>query len=242
MWIVKKIALPAGALAGAGPLLRAGQLAGHLRALDILAQASQQADDIIRQARSQADALLADARDEARAQTQAAVAERQQAFLQQADALLLDWQRQRREWQEALLPRAELLLGQALAQLGGALPAGERLHALLHQLLRAQGDAEQATLWCHPDQQASARAWLAARPHLDWRLKTRARQDLQSVLLVTQHGELSLDWGQLLARLPGGGGTFPTPPVTARENLSAQGTGEAPRLLNSTPFTEEYPK
>jgi len=190
MWIVKQIALPAATLAGAGPLLRASQLAEHLQALDIVEQARQQADDIIRQARQRADTLLADAQDDARVQTQAAIAQYQQAFLHQADTLLLDWQHQRREWQEALLPRAERLLDQALRQLVGALPAEERLHVLLHQLLRAQGDAEQATLWCHPDQQIAAQAWLSARPHLDWRLKIHTPEDLQSVLLVTQHGEL----------------------------------------------------
>lgn len=236
MWNIRKITLPAGTLAGDRPLLRAAQLADHRRAQDILALARQEAEAITHQAQRQADALLAQALEDARAQARVCLAARERAFLQQADALLQDWRRQRHEWREALLPRAEQLLHQALAQLADALPPGARLHALLRQLLLAQGETEQATLWCHPDMAQQARAWLAARPHLAWRLDTRADQDSQSVLLATQYGALTLDWEQLLARL---WGDDAPPVIRAKENSPADGTDNAPRLPNSTTLNKE---
>lgn len=193
MWITKKLAVLA---MPAGPLLSREALVDHQQALSLLQTAEQQAQQRLARAAEEADRLL----EEARTRADAAVADRQQAFVAQAEQFFADWQQQQQQWQEALIPRAEALLKQAMNQLLAALPADERLTAMLRQLQQAQGRQAAATLSCAPVRQDDVAAWLMQHP-LDWQLVSDSSLDADTLRLTTDNGELSLSWTQVCAAL-----------------------------------------
>lgn len=193
MWITKKLAVLA---MPAGPLLSREALIDHQQALSLLQTAEQQAQQRLARAEEEADRLL----EEARTRADAAVADRQQAFVAQAEQFFADWQQQQQRWQEALIPQAEALLKQAMNQLLAALPADDRLTAMLRQLQQAQGRQAAATLSCAPVRQDEAAAWLKQHP-LDWQLVSDSSLDADTLRLTTDNGELSLSWTQVCAAL-----------------------------------------
>ncbi|WP_380184443.1 type III secretion system stator protein SctL [Kalamiella sp. sgz302252] len=179
-----------------GPLLTSDQLVAHQQALSLLQMAEQQAQARLAQAEEEAEALLA----AAQARADEAVAAQQQAFVARAEELFADWQEQQQKWQEALIPRAEALLQQAMGQLLAELPEEARLEAMLRQLQQAQGRQTNATLSCAPARLAQAESWLEQRP-LEWQLVADSSLPSDTLRLATDNGELSLSWVQVEAAL-----------------------------------------
>lgn len=200
MWIHKKITLSDPQLLS-GALLTRELLAEHQQALTILQSAERQAQACLDAARRQAEQLLIDARESSAQQLAEQIAEQQQTFLADAEQLFADWQQQQQQWQEALFPRAEALLTQAMSQLLAELPAASRLQAMLQQLLKAQGRQAAATLFCSPEQQPAVQEWLTQHPQLAWQVSSDATLPADSLLLTTEQGELHLNWSQLCAAL-----------------------------------------
>ncbi|MEI2266954.1 type III secretion system stator protein SctL [Erwinia sp. CGal63] len=196
MWATKKLSVLVDSQQTIGPLLTREALADHQQALSLLQTAEQQAQARLLQAEEAAQQLLADARESAAA----AVAEAQQAFIANAEAFFADWQQERQRWHEALIPRAEALLKQAMGQLLAELPAEARLTAMLHQLQQAQGRQAAATLNCAPAVLEEVACWLRQHP-LDWQLVGDSSLDNDTLRLTTENGELSLNWPQLCAAL-----------------------------------------
>lgn len=197
MWIQKKITLLHDAMPAPGSVISAEDLATHQQALAIVEQARQQAEALLQQADAEIQARHAEAEAALAADLTQRQQQLEQEFYQQADALFAGWQQEQDSWQEAVLPRTQALLAQAIEQILSEQPAPARLHALLMQLLSAQGRAASATLFCPPAQKAEVQAWLDERPHLSWTLKTDGSLAQESLVLETAQGELRLSWQAL---------------------------------------------
>lgn len=197
MWIQKKITLLHDAVPAAGSVISVDELDAHQQGLAIVEQARQQAEALLQQASAEIAARQAEAEAAMSADLQQRQQQLEQDFYQQADALFHDWQQQQAAWQETVLPRTQALLAQALEQILGEQPAPARLHALLMQLLTAQGRAASATLFCAPAQQQDVDSWLAERPHLIWTVKNDGRLANDQLVLETDQGELRLSWEAL---------------------------------------------
>ena len=196
MLTVKKLRVLSDSPLSVGPLLSREMLAEHQQALELLQVAERQAQARQAQAEEEAAQLLA----AARARADATVAEAQQAFIARTEQFFADWQQERQAWREALIPKAEALLQQAMTQLLAELPAEARLTAMLHQLQQAQGRQSAATLSCSPDSLTEVGNWLRQSP-LDWQLIGDSTLDSDRLLLATDSGELSLSWSQICSAL-----------------------------------------
>lgn len=189
MWKVRKISLLNGS-APQGNLLRAHEIEHHQQAEEILAQARQQADEILAAAHQQAEQQIAEQRLQCEAQ-----------FWQQADELLSGWQQQRQQDRQQLVTLAAQLLGQAMEQLLADFSDQQRFQALLRQLMRQHPRRQQATLFCAAAQLESVEAWLAAQPALCWQLSSDEQLSADQLRLVTEQGELQIDWSSLCQQL-----------------------------------------
>ncbi|MFJ4192631.1 type III secretion system stator protein SctL [Pseudomonas sp. NPDC089534] len=154
------------------------------------------AGQLLEHARAQAETLLADAREEADRLREDAQARAVADVLQQADALLAQWQAQREQMWDGILASAEALMGQAWQQLLGEQGDAVRIAALCRQLSAARPPDEPGVLHCHPD-----RLDLAAR-HLQqaqavWSLRADPQQAPDSLCLRTEQGDFTLDWQSL---------------------------------------------
>ncbi|MBP2169583.1 type III secretion protein L [Erwinia toletana] len=189
MWKVRKISLLNGEPA-TGNLLRAQEIATHQQAEAILAQAQQQAQEIVAAAQQQAAQHIAEQREQCEAR-----------FWQQADQMFSDWQQQRQQDQQQLVPLAEQLLSQAISQVLDDFTPQQRFRALLQQLLRQHSRQQQATLWCASAQQDEISSWLAQQPQLAWQLSFDEQLPVDQLRLVTEQGELQIGWAALCQQL-----------------------------------------
>ncbi len=185
----KKITLLT-AEADLAPLITRAQLREQQQGQDILIRAEQQAALMLAAAQQDADACRQRARQQA-----------EQAFWQQASALLADWQQHYQQTEQAVLAVMDSVLAQALTQLLAEVPQAQRLNALLRQLLQDNAARETGTLYCALSQQAQLADWLAQHPHLRWRLQPDDGLAINSLKLVTAQGELQLDWQQAVQQL-----------------------------------------
>lgn len=197
MWIRKKIALLSDPQLVPDSVLTREAIAEHQQALTVIQLAERQAQQRLEEASREADILLAEAqlRSEEALKTQAD--QQQQAFYDQAQQLFAHWHEQEQQWQQALIPRAEALLNQAMSQLFDQQPEGTRLQVMLAQLLKAQGRQAAATLICAPDSEPAVAAWLADRPQLAWEISADAALPSDQLILATEKGELHLSWSRL---------------------------------------------
>ncbi|MGE8187527.1 type III secretion system stator protein SctL [Pseudomonas sp. NPDC086278] len=168
-----------------GLVLRREILSDSVLAEQLLANAQAQADALLESARVEADRLREDAQ-------KGAVAE----VWRQADALLENWQLQRRQMWENITATAEALVGTALQQLLAEQTDGARISALVQQLLAAQPEDDAAVLYCHPDwfEPAAERLQQASAA---WTLRADPLLPPQTLCLRTEQGEFSLSWTAL---------------------------------------------
>ncbi len=167
---------------------------------DDLAQQAQ-AQSLLDAAQYQAQALIEQAQEEARQIRQQAEADAisicedaQARFWQQAQPLFDDWQQQREAQQRQVVELASRLLAEGLSHCLAQVPPQDRLQALLTQLLNRCAPEIQATLCCAPSQQPTLAAWLSERPALRWRLAPDEGLPPESLRLVTDQGEMAIDW------------------------------------------------
>ncbi len=201
MWIRKKIPLLSDPRLLSGGIITREAIAEHQQALSILEAAEQQALQRLNDASHQADRLKRQMREQHEQVLAEQLAQHQQDFLHQAEQFFAEWQQQQAQWQANLLPNAEALLSQALAQLIAELPPSERVQALLQQLLKAQGRPAPATLLCASEQHPAVERWLATRPQLEWQVSSDGSLAADSMILTTPQGELHLSWAQICPAL-----------------------------------------
>ncbi|CAO95577.1 type III secretion system stator protein SctL [Erwinia tasmaniensis] len=161
----------------------------------------QQGQDILEQARQQAQAMRDDAERQIAADRLIAQQRAGQAFWQQADTLLHDWQQQYQQLEAQVLEVMDGVMTQALGQLLDEVPEPQRLAALLRQIMRASALDDRGSLYCHPSQQNEVADWLHLHAHLGWRLQPDGSLAVDGLKLVTANGELHLDWQQAVRQL-----------------------------------------
>ena len=189
MWKLKRLRLPDGS-APEGNLLRREELALRLEAAAIIELAHQQAQTIREQARA-----------EAQAEREACQREWEASFWQQAQTLLAGWQQQRTDEETQLVVLAGKVVNKALQQLLDEVDDERRFHALLKQLLRHYPRQQQATLYCASGQELEINGWLAAQPQLCWTLCADPVLEPDRLRLITDAGELMVDWRTLRQQL-----------------------------------------
>lgn len=173
-----------------GNVLRAEHIVDHQHAQDIIAVAQQQANNMLLAAEQQAQQEMEQHLQEYQAQ-----------FWQQANILLEGWQQQRQQEQQQLVTLAEQLLNQTMRQLLGDFTSEQRFSALLQQLLKQHSHQQQATLYCASVQQQAIAEWLAQQPQLVWQLNSDKQLFPDQLRLVTQQGELHVDWPTMYQQL-----------------------------------------
>ena len=189
MWKLKSLRLPDGS-APAGNLLRREEIALGLEAAAIIELAHKEAQTIREQARA-----------EAQAEREACQREWEAAFWQQAQTLLTDWQQQRAAEEAQLVVLAGKIVNEALQHLLDEVDDERRFHALLKQLLRHHPRQQQAMLYCASLQEQEIHGWLAAQPQLSWPLCADPMLAPDHLRLITDAGELMVDWQTLRQQL-----------------------------------------
>ncbi|KAF6662715.1 type III secretion system stator protein SctL [Enterobacteriaceae bacterium EKM102V] len=189
MWKLKSLSLPEGCPAS-GTLLRREALALGLEATAIIRQAHQQAQAIREQARA-----------EAQAEKEASQREWEALFWQQAQTLLTDWQHQRTAEEAQLVVLAGKVVNEALQQLLDEVDDERRFQVLIRQLLRHSPRQQQATLYCASGQVQQIADWLATQPSLRWTLYADPALEPDRLRLITDTGELVVDWRTLHQQL-----------------------------------------
>jgi len=189
MWKLKTLPLQGGS-APPGHVLRREEIAQRLEAASIIELAHREAQTIREQARAGAQAERA-----------ASQHEWETLFWQQAQALFADWQKQRADEEAELVVLAGKVLHEALLHLLDEVDDERRFHALLNQLLRHYPRQHQATLYCASGQEQAISGWLAAQPQLHWTLCADPSLVPDRLRLMTDAGELSVDWRTLCQQL-----------------------------------------
>lgn len=189
MWKIKTITLLNGS-EPPGKLLRAAEMDCHQQGKAIIANAQQQAEAILTQAHQQAEHYLTQQRNE-----------QETRFWQQAGVLFTDWQQQQELQEQQLVSLAEQLLSQAMRQLLEDFTPEQRYRTLLQQLLRQHPRQQQATLYCSGTQQEDIAACLSQQSHLVWQLSSDEQLTTDQLRLVTEQGELLVDWKSLSQQL-----------------------------------------
>ena len=189
MWKLKRLSLAEGSAPG-GNLLRREEIALGLEAASIIELAHKEAQTIREQARA-----------EAQAEREACQREWEASFWQQAQALLTDWQQQRTAEEAQLVVLAGKIVNEALQHLLDEVDDERRFHALLKQLLRHYPRQQQATLYCASLQEQEIHGWLAAQPQLSWTLCADPALESDHLRLITDAGELMVDWPTLRQQL-----------------------------------------
>lgn len=155
------------------------------------------ASEHLARAHVQADALLADAR----VQREQLLADAQADFWARANAMLEDWEAERKAQREQLVEQARSLLGQTLTRLLGTLTQEERALALVRQIAQSQTRPVHATLRCAVDLHESVEVWLQQQPHTHWQLERDTGLAPGTLWLSTENGDFSLDWERLRERI-----------------------------------------
>lgn len=189
MWKLKRLSLAEGSAPG-GNLLRREEIALGLEAASIIELAHKEAQTIREQVRA-----------EAQAEREACQREWEAAFWQQAQALLTDWQQQRTAEEAQLVVLAGKIVNEALQHLLDEVDDERRFHALLKQLLHHYPRQQQATLYCASLQEQEINGWLAAQPQLSWTLCADPALESDHLRLITDAGELMVDWQTLRQQL-----------------------------------------
>lgn len=189
MWKLKSLPLQGGSVP-ADHLLRREEIACQLEAASIIEQAHDAAQRIREQARV-----------EALAERAARQQEWESRFWQEAQTLLADWQQQRAAEEARLVLLAGKVLHAALQQLLDEVDDERRFHALLRQLLRHCPRQQQATLHCASEQEPAISGWLSGQPALRWTLCTDPALAPDQLRLITDTGELMIDWRTLCQQL-----------------------------------------
>lgn len=189
MWKLKSLHLQGGS-APPGNVLRREEIALRLEAASIIELAHKQAQTIREQARA-----------EAQAERAACQREWESLFWQQAQTLFADWQEQRAAEETQLVLLAGKVLNEALQHLLDEVDDERRFHALLRQLLRRYPRQQQATLYCASGQEQEINGWLAAQSQLRWTLCADPALEPDRLRLITDAGELMVDWRTLCQQL-----------------------------------------
>jgi len=189
MWKLKSLHLQGGS-APPGNVLRREEIALRLEAASIIELAHKQTQTIREQARA-----------EAQAERAACQREWESLFWQQAQTLFADWQEQRTAEETQLVLLAGKVLNEALQHLLDEVDDERRFHALLRQLLRHYPRQQPATLYCASGQEQEINGWLAAQSQLRWTLCVDPALEPDRLRLITDAGELMVDWRTLCQQL-----------------------------------------
>lgn len=189
MWKLRSLHLQGGS-APPGNVLRREEIALRLEAASIIELAHKQAQTIREQARA-----------EAQAERAASQREGEARFWQQAQTLFADWQEQRAAEETQLVLLAGKVLNEALQHLLDEVDDERRFHALLRQLLRHYPRQQQATLYCASEQKQEINGWLVAQPQLRWTLCADPALEPDRLRLITDAGELMVNWRTLCQQL-----------------------------------------
>ncbi|MDL2186479.1 type III secretion system stator protein SctL [Pseudomonas sp. ChxA] len=155
---------------------------------------SQAAVDLLAQAREQAEALLL----EAQQQRQQVIDQASAQFWEDAGAFLQGIETQAQAAHNHVVQAARQLLNQAIERLFGECTLGERAQALITHLAAGQSHATGATLSCHPQVFAQVQAWVASsRFAALWQLREDGAMPIDALRLSNDAGEFDLDWASL---------------------------------------------
>ncbi len=149
------------------------------------------ASQCLARAEEKARALLADAQEQA----DEVLAEAQARFWAQANQVLEAWEAERQAQREAVVEQARQLVNETLASLLGTFTLEERALALIRQLDQGQKRPIRATLRCAIDIYPAMESVLRIQPHAYWDLESDLSLANGTLLLGTDSGDLSLDWG-----------------------------------------------
>ncbi|MBM1193014.1 type III secretion system stator protein SctL [Pseudomonas weihenstephanensis] len=149
------------------------------QAQQMLAQAHRKVDALLRAAHTASEAACEKARSE---------------FWDMANAQLAQWATQHSALCQALESNATQVVNQALLHLLDEVPPTSRITALLAQLLRVQCPSLSTVLRCHPDAQESIQQWLSTHVENVWQLEPDESLPPLSLVLVSEHGDLHIDW------------------------------------------------
>jgi len=201
MWNLRQLTLDFPPELIEGVMLPAAAIQQQQQASALLEQTQAHCDELLREAENQAAQILHQASLEAEQQIAQQRATAEQAFWQQTQRLFDDWHHARQQQDNQLLTRAQHLVTAAFSQLLAELPDNEKIHALLSQLLQASDRRNEATLFYHPQHEASLRHWFTVNPHLPWALRADEQQIPETLLLQTSQGEFTISWDSLQQRL-----------------------------------------
>ncbi|MBL7230091.1 MAG: type III secretion system stator protein SctL [Pseudomonas sp.] len=179
---IRKIELCTGAPGLPQTLISQEMLADCRRASQLLSRAKVQAKELLRQATEHREKALEKLTLE---------------FWRRANAQLKEWEKQQHVMCDNLEQYATSIANQTILCLLEEAPVGQRLSALVKQLLATQVPSGKATLLCHPLECAEVERCLSRQHATFWTLRPDDRVRPQSLVLETEEGDFCINWASL---------------------------------------------
>lgn len=179
MLLRRKIELRAEAAGLPSVLITHKELIDCGQAHSVLIRAQVMARDLLRAAKTESDMRLRKA---------------QHTFWTLAKAQLKRWKMEHLAQSSEIESNATAVVNHALHHLLSDIPPQTRIAALLSQLQRTQCPPLVATLRCHPHTHEYVEQWLNTHAGIEWQLQLDEHLDTQALVLVTELGDLYIDW------------------------------------------------
>lgn len=165
------------------PILRREDIAGSLRACEVLSDARRQAQQM----------LVLQEEESGRRHAQALA-----SFWETANGFLAELKAERGAFEQQAMDTLEALLNEALRHLLDETTLAERTRALVKNLAASQPDKTVATLSAHPDMLEPLQEWLAqSRFSEHWQVRGDATIASGSLRLSDANGAFDIDWASL---------------------------------------------
>jgi len=194
MWNLREIELQFEPDLIEGTVLSSSWLREQSEAKSLLARTFAQCEEAKKQTHEEIELMKTQARLHHEERMKTLLADVEKAFLEKAESVFFEWSQEKSMDGADLVKRAQALCNALFIEMFNRIPDEEKVEAVLNQIIKASDKQVSATLFYHPQHEDQLQAWKETQPHLPWELFADDTQQIDTLLLKTEQGELSLSW------------------------------------------------